>query len=286
MGVQRTVFVALDVQRTSFEPRSEVVVRQHDKGARILIDVLDGGLPLDADGVSAHLMCDTRGGLVESELERNGSRWSYTLGQDLTACHGELAPYVEMRRGGDVIAATGSFRLRVDRAADLTAPQAQAAQSRLDGAVEAWEEFDCAAREAEEARADAERLRAEAESGRDRAESARVEKETEREKAEGKRAEEWAATRFSIGEVSEGEAPGASVRQGPGGRTDVVLDLVLVRGPKGEDGAAFVEGLTDPEVDALFDQAGDPGGSGGQGIAQVVAMGDDEIDAMFGEVDG
>ena len=138
MGVQREIPVALDVQRTAFEPRGEAVVRQHDKGARFLIDVLDGGSPLAEQGVSAHLMCDTRGGLVESELVRSGQRWVYTLGQDLTAHPGELRPYVEMRRGGEVIAATGGFRLRVDRAADLTAPQAEAAQSRLDPEPYIW----------------------------------------------------------------------------------------------------------------------------------------------------
>ena len=46
MGVQREIPVALDVRRTAFEPRGEAVVRQHDKGARFLIDVLDGGSPL------------------------------------------------------------------------------------------------------------------------------------------------------------------------------------------------------------------------------------------------
>lgn len=275
MGVQREVRVALDVQRTAFEPRAEVVVRQYDKGARFLIDVLDGGAPLAAEGLEAHLMCDTRGGLVQATLVRSGGVWEYTLGSDLTAFPGELSPYVEMRRGGEVVAATGSFRLRVDRAADLTAGQAKAAQSRLDEAVGAWREFQAQAEAQESARSEAEAKRAAAEEGRAEAERARGE-------AEADRAREWASASLSIGEVTEADPPSASVRRGPGGALDLVLDLGLARGPRGRDGAAVVDELTEPEVDALFDgqAGGDPGG-GGTGAGGFVAMGDSEVDEMF-----
>lgn len=268
MGVQRAVFVALDVQRTAFEPRSEVVVRQHDKGARFLIDVLDGGSPLAEDGVSAHLMCDTRGGLVESALGREGPRWAYTLGQDLTAHHGELAPYVEMRRGGEVIAATGTFRLRVDRAADLAAPQAEASQSRLDEAVGAWEEFHASAqdqegarvtaeaararaeagrRDAESARAAAEKKRSDAESARAAAEQGRASAEAQRARAEAERAAEWAGVSFAVGDVRAGDLAAAGCREGPGGRLDVLLDLTLPKGDKGDPGDAGFQGPAGPQ---------------------------------------
>ncbi len=228
MGVQREVRVTLDVRRARREPLATVVFRQHDMGARILFEVQDGGAALPQDGLDAHLMCDTRGGLVEAELAAEGGLWVYVLGQDLTAHPGRLAPYVELRRGGEVIAATGCFEVLVDRAADLSAPQAQAAQSRLDAAVEAWE-----------------RLEADASS----AESARAQAEEARRKAEEARASEWASTGLRIGTVTSGPEPAAAISAGEGGRTDLVLDLTLV---PGRDGAAFVEGLTEQEVDDLF----------------------------------
>lgn len=286
MGVQREIPVALDVRRTAFEPRGEAVVRQHDKGARFLIDVLDGGSPLAEQGVSAHLMCDTRGGLVESELVRSGQRWVYTLGQDLTAHPGELRPYVEMRRGGEVIAATGGFRLRVDRAADLTAPQAEAAQSRLDDAVGAWGEFSAAAEVEEAARAGAEserraaeQKRVDAEADRRKAEGERAAKEAERvgaeskraaaeaqrDRAERERAAEWAGVSFAVGDVSAGELAGAGCREGPGGRLDVLLDLTLPKGDKGEPGDAGFQGPIGPQ--GVQGPQGDVGPQGLPGAA-------------------
>lgn len=268
MGVQRDVRVALDVQRTAFEPRSDVVARQYDKGARFLIDVLDGGAPLAADGLEAHLMCDTRGGLVESTMVREGSAWVYVLGQDLTAFPGDLRPYVEMRRGGEVIAATGSFLLRVDRAADLTAEQAEAAQSRLDEAEGAWREFQAGAEVQESARATAEAARRSAEASRESAERARVSSENARSSAESsrvtaeaararaesarvlaerERADEWAAVSFAVGDVEAGDLASAGVREGPGGRLDVLLDLVLPKGDKGDPGDAGFQGPIGPQ---------------------------------------
>ena len=266
MGVQRDVRVVLDVQRSGFEPRSEVVVRQYDKGARLLIDVLDGGAALAADGVEAHLMCDTRGGLVESALERGGQAWVYTLGQDLTAFHGLLRPYVELRRGGEVIAATGSFDLRVDRAADLTAGQAEASQSRLDEAEGAWKAFNAAAEVQE--------------SAREAAEGERRSAEAAREEAERARADEWAGASLSVGEVTSAAEPSASIREGPGGRLDLVLDLALV---PGRDGDGAVAELTDAEIDEMFSEGGDAGEGGGAPGGGWAGMTDEEIDGMFSE---
>nr|DAZ47240.1 MAG TPA: nucleoid-associated protein [Caudoviricetes sp.] len=214
-----------------------------------------------ADG--AYLMCQTRGGLVESSLAVSGSVCTYTLGADITAYPGVLWPYVELRRGDEVIAATGTIKLVVSRGADLTLEQAEAEQSRLDEAVKAWKEFDAEARaseqvrvaaeqardqaesarsaaedariESESARARAESQRAQAESGRVDAEQARAQAEQQRASAEQARADEWSSMSFSVGEVSEGDA-GASIRQGEGGRLDVVLDLTLPVGPQGETG--------------------------------------------------
>lgn len=266
MSVQREERAVVNIRRTEAEPFSVVVVRQHDKGALIQIDVMDGDEGADlsegqADGV--YLMCQTRGGLVESAMPMSGSSCTYTLGADITAYHGVLWPYVELRRGDEVIAATGAFKLVVSRGADLTLEQAEAEQSRLDEAVKAWKEFDAEARaseqvrvaaeqardqaesarsaaedariESESARARAESQRAQAESGRVDAEQARAQAEQQRASAEQARADEWASMSFSVGEVSEGDA-GASIRQGEGGRLDVVLDLTLPVGPQGETG--------------------------------------------------
>lgn len=280
MGVQRVERVVLDVRRSEFEPQAVVVVRQHDKGALLLLDVRDGGEPCDLAGqrAEAHLMCDTRGGLVESWLPSEGSVCTYTLGADITSFPGELRPYVELRRGGDVIAATGTFRLVVERAADLSKPQAEATVSRLDAAERAWREFQESAeiaeslreqaeasraeaerlrdeaeaerRRAEKLRVEAERLRAEAESGRSEAEDARAEAERAREEAEGQRrdaeglrAEEWSSASLSVGEVTSADEPSASIREGPGGRLDLLLDLALPRGPKGSDGTGVTTEL-------------------------------------------
>lgn len=266
MAVQREERAVVNIRRTEAEPFSVVVVRQHDKGALIRIDVMDGDEGADlsagqADG--AYLMCQTRGGLVESSLAVSGTVCTYTLGADITAYHGVLWPYVELRRGDEVIAATGAFKLVVSRGADLTLEQAEAEQSRLDEAVEAWEEFDAGARAAEQVRVAAEQVRAQAESERAAAEEERTEAESERARAESQRvqaesgrvaaeqqrvaaeqqrasaeqarADEWASMSFSVGDVSEGDA-GASIRQGEGGRLDVVLDLTLPVGPQGEVG--------------------------------------------------
>jgi hypothetical protein len=266
VAVQREERAVVNIRRTESEPFSVVVVRQHDKGALIRIDVMDGEEGADlssgqADG--AYLMCQTRGGLVESSLAVSGSVCTYTLGADITAYPGVLWPYVELRRGDEVIAATGTIKLVVSRGADLTLEQAEAEQSRLDEAVKAWKEFDAEARaseqvrvaaeqardqaesarsaaedariESESARARAESQRAQAESGRVDAEQARAQAEQQRASAEQARADEWSSMSFSVGEVSEGDA-GASIRQGEGGRLDVVLDLTLPVGPQGETG--------------------------------------------------
>ena len=195
MAVQREERAVVNIRRTEAEPFSVVVVRQHDKGALIRIDVMDGDEGADlsagqADG--AYLMCQTRGGLVESSLAVSGTVCTYTLGADITAYHGVLWPYVELRRGDEVIAATGAFKLVVSRGADLTLEQAEAEQQR-------------------------------------------VAAEQQRASAEQARADEWASMSFSVGDVSEGDA-GASIRQGEGGRLDVVLDLTLPVGPQGEVG--------------------------------------------------
>ena len=187
MAVQREERAVVNIRRTEAEPFSVVVVRQHDKGALIRIDVMDGEEGADlsagqADG--AYLMCQTRGGLVESSLAVSGSVCTYTLGADITAYPGVLWPYVEIRRGDEVIAATGAIKLVVSRGADLTLEQAEAEQSRLDAAVDAWKKFDAEARESEQDRVSAEQARAQAESERAAAEEERTEAESERARAE------------------------------------------------------------------------------------------------------
>lgn len=286
MGVQREMRVTLDVRRARREPVATAVFRQHDMGARILLDVQDGGAALPQAGLTAHLMCDTRGGLVEAELVAQGGAWVYTVGRDLTAYPGRLAPYVELRRGGEVIAATGCFEVLVDRAADLTAPQAEAAQSRLDDAVGAWGELSAAAGEAEAARREAEAARVlaegdrrEAERARDEAESRRDGEERSRASAEAKRSQaeaarndaereraaEWEGVSFAVGDVSAGELAGAGCREGPGGRLDVLLDLTLPKGDKGEPGDAGFQGPIGPQ--GVQGPQGDVGPQGLPGAA-------------------
>lgn len=186
----RTERVALAIDRAEREPEATLVFRQHDRGATIAISLAKGGEAFDATGLTAHLMCDAPGGLVEHALDIDGSTLAYVVGADVTARPGRLRPYVELRRGDEAIASTGCFELLVERAADLTAGQAEASQSRLDEAVGAWE-GQMEAQQAEwreQTDAQAEAF-AEAEAGREDAEAARAQAEAERAGVEDARRE-------------------------------------------------------------------------------------------------
>lgn len=162
----RHFITVLDIERRLSEPINTFIVRQYDKGFSVEVNLLDDGVPLDMEGKDAYLMCTTAQGLIAKQMLVNGNVASVELGTDATASYGAISPYVEIRIGEEVVAATNSFSIQITPAADLTAPEAEAKQSRLDVVIDHWNTFNAEADAQEEARKTTEQAREQAESTR------------------------------------------------------------------------------------------------------------------------
>lgn len=209
----RTDRISLDVSRTG---RSAGTLRftEHDRGSTIEASLCDGGRALDTAGLTAELRADAPGGYVRAALPLDGATCSYTLSDDLTSRAGRGRACVALLMGDAVVCSTQHFDFEVVAAADLTAGEAEHAQSDFDRLTAEWEAqtrrqadgFEAAQAEraeafekaekaradefsaAEKGRAEAERARATAEEARAWAESARSGAEKERVAAESGRA--------------------------------------------------------------------------------------------------
>ncbi len=129
--------VRLDVSRKGARGGDVLAYRQGDAGALMVVYLSSDGDPLELDGLTCRLVCACPGGLVRSEMTVGGCRATYVVGPPLTDEPANLLPYVELSRGGVLVAATDRFRVRVDEADDLPPAQARRYRSEVDALIDA-----------------------------------------------------------------------------------------------------------------------------------------------------
>lgn len=227
--VRREV-LALDTSRRD-APQAMLRYRCGDLGTEIEVSVTAGGEPLPLDGLAVTLVGECPAGLMRSPMAAEGSRATYTVGPPLTSAPGLVRPYVELSRGGVLVATTGRFQVRVDPAADAPLAELVRYRSELDGLID-------------EARALNERF-------------------------EGELVEAAARVDAAIADLrlaaESGELDGATFTPSvdAGGTLSWTNDRGLpnpppvnVRGPKGDDGESKLVGslptMTEADIDGLF----------------------------------
>lgn len=128
----RSDAVTIDISRKACQATA-LRYRQGDRGALLTVLVVDNGTPVDLTGLTVHMVCSCRSGYVDSAMEVSGSSATYVLGSDMTADAGTVRPYVEVRRGSEVVASSDSLVFVVDPRADLSGQPARYYASVIDG---------------------------------------------------------------------------------------------------------------------------------------------------------
>lgn len=130
--------ITLNIKRNG-SPGAEVRVAQYDKGITFEFTIVDGSRPVDLTGLTAQLRADAPSGYVQTELFIAGNIITYTLDDDLTAKPGFCAPYIALLNGESVVASSQPFQLKVERAADINAEEAENARRSFDVLKDQWD---------------------------------------------------------------------------------------------------------------------------------------------------
>ncbi len=133
----RCDIVELDVSRGASRRGAPVVYRQGDAGALLAVCLTSSGVPVDLDGLTVRLVCSCPAGLVRAEMAASGSKATYVVGPPLTTEPASLYPYVEVSRGGVLVASTDRFAVRVDEADDIRDDEVPRYRSEVDSLIEA-----------------------------------------------------------------------------------------------------------------------------------------------------
>lgn len=229
-GDVRREALALDTSRRD-APQAMLRYRCGDLGTEIEVSVLSAGEPLALDGLTVTLVGECPAGLMRAPMDVDGCRASYTVGPPLTSAPGLVRPYVEVSRGGVLVASTGRFQVRVDPAADAPPAELERYRSELDALIEEAERLnESFAAELADARAQVDAAIADLS------------------RAAGEGAFDGAT--FTPHVDADGTLSWTN---------DAGLDNpepVNIRGPKGDDGEATLVGvlptMSDADIDAMF----------------------------------
>ena len=129
----RTESIELDIS-SCCSCAGPVCARQGDEGMVLKVTVLDSGEAMDLTGLTATLEYNNPA-LVQVTGTVSGAVASFELPSAALSGAGTWHPYVRLSQGDSDVASTGSFVLRVARAADLSAQQAEGYVPQLDEAL-------------------------------------------------------------------------------------------------------------------------------------------------------
>lgn len=129
----RTESIELDIS-SCCSCAGPVCARQGDEGMVLQVTVLDSGEAVDLTGLTATLEYNNPQ-LVQVTGTVSGGTASFELPSAALSGAGTWHPYVRLSQGDSDVASTGSFVLRVSRAADLSAQQAEGYVPQLDQAL-------------------------------------------------------------------------------------------------------------------------------------------------------
>lgn len=220
-GEVRVDEIELDVARRGGPQAAPLRYRRGDAGALLVVHLKSAGESLDLGGLDVRLVCACPSGLLRADMAAGGHRATWVVGAPLTSDPGLLRPYVEVSRGGVLVAATDRFGVLVDDCDDLPPAEAGRYRCEVDALVEA--------------------VRAAADGLAERAASGEF---------DGRDGEPGRAATVRVGTVALGE--GVAV-ENSGDEHDAVLDFTF---PRVMGGGGALEPALDADIDEMFEGQG------------------------------